>query len=354
MRLAPSSVIIGLFLSVSCVETIVMDPETENLPVVVNCTLQGGHVSALTTSGGCQHLDLFYAKGKKAGAFVPVEEAEVYLTDGSGNVIVQFAHSSGTRWESEPVILRPGHTYTLYVKISGRETVSGRTTIPYEFEANSVWGIALVRDTNDSLDGSIDFSVPASHPHHLWIYAHKDGPHAKEETDDDLYEYLVTDNAYADDFNIVGRRFSDLDFSGTPGAAFKDYWRRLRRMQSWKPDLPLHRGFLRIDLPANYSNGRTNEEKEEYGSSENQFILVCGPQECPLEDDWRHVSRRDHYDFYSYSDEYDQYLRDVYTRKGKIGHDLTVLYSTANVYSNVTNGMGVVGSYIFREVRFVR
>ena len=47
-----------------------------------------------------------------------------------------------------------------------------------------------------------------------------------------------------------------------------------------------------------------------------------------MEDDLMSPLRPDHYDVYSVCDDYDQYLRDVYTRRGKIGHDLTSLYST--------------------------
>ena len=46
-------------------------------------------------------------------------------------------------------------------------------------------------------------SRPPVSPHHLWIFAHKGGPHTEGETDEDLYEYLVTDIAYADEFNIT-------------------------------------------------------------------------------------------------------------------------------------------------------
>ena len=111
---------------------------------------------------------------------------------------------------------------------------------------------------------------------------------------------------------------------------------------------------MRIDLPANYVNPKTNAEKEEFGPYENQFIMICGPQECPMEDDFLGPSRVEHFDVYSVCDHYDQYLRDVYTRKGKIGHDLTSLYSTTNVYSNVTNGLGIVGSYMIRPNLILR
>lgn len=342
--------LLDLFLSVSCVETIVMDPETEELPVVVNCLLRGSPTSAMMTPGFPQHLDLFYAKGKTSGAYIPVEEAEVYLKGPDGDT--RFYHTGGMRWEAAPQpFLHPGRTYTLYVEIPGRETITAATTIPPDFSASGAWGVLGVRDPDSgSMGGGIDLSRPASDPHHLWIFAHQGGPHANGETDDDLYEYLVTDNAYADDFNITGQRFSDLDFSGKPGRKYAEHWRRMRRLQAWKPDLPLHRGFLRIDLPAGYKNPKTDAEKEAFGSNENLFIMVCGPQECPMEDDVMDSSRTDHFDVYSVCDDYDRYLRDVYTRAGKVGHDLTSLYSTANVYSNVTNGLGIVGSYMIRPV----
>lgn len=357
MKVSPAALLVCLFLSVSCVETIVMDPGTEDLPVVVNCLLRGSVPSALMTVGYPQHLDLYYAKGKTSGIYVPVEDAEVYLTNSSGEVISHFVHSSGMRWDTEEgaiPILSPGSTYTLCVEIPGRQKITASTTIPADFLLAGVWGMMCLYQPDNSLGGDPDHSRSPIRPHHLWIFAHKGGPHAEGETDEDLYEYLVTDIPYADDFNITGLKFSDLDFSGTPGRVYAQYWKRLRKRQSLKPELPLHQSFLRIDLPANYVNPKTEEEKEEFGSNENQFTMVCGPQECPMEDDLLAPSRVDHFDVYSVCDDYDQYLRDVYTRKGKIAHDLTGLYSTANIYSNVRNGQGIVGSYMIRTNSFIR
>lgn len=345
----------ALFLVVSCVETIVMDPGTEDLPVVVNCLLRGSTPSAMWTTGYPQHVDLFYAKGKTGGGYVPVENADVYLASVGGEIVARFVHSSGTRWDVNPIpILLPGTTYTLCVEIPGRDKITASTTIPADFNLAAIWGMMYLYEPDNSMGGSPDFSRSPVSPHHLWIFAHKGGPHVEGETDEDLYEYLVTDNSYADDFNVSGLKFSDLDFSGTPGQVYAEYWKQHRRRQTWKPDLPLHLGFVRIDLPANYVNPKTEWEKEEFGSNENQFIMVCGPQECPMEDDLLSPPRVDHFDVYSVCDDYDQYLRDVYTRKGKIGHDLTALYSTANVYSNVRNGQGIVGSYMIKTNPIIR
>lgn len=355
MRIPATSLLLCLFLSVSCVETIVMDPGTEDYPVVVNCLLRGSTTSALWTAGYPQHLDLFYAKGKASGEYVPVEDAEVYLTNSIGEVVSRFSHTAGTRWDTDtPPILYSGVTYSLCVDIPGRERITARTTIPADFSLASIWGMMYLYEPNYSMGDIPDLSRSPVAPHHLWIFAHRGGPHVEGETDEDLYEFLVTDIPYADDFNTTSLKFSDLDFSGKPGQVYSEYWRRHRKWQAWKPDLPLHQGFLRIDLPANYVNPRTDEEKEEYGANENQFIMVCGPQECPKEDDFTSPPHADHYDVYSVCDNYDQYLRDVYTRKGKIGHDLTVLYTTNNVYSNVTNGVGIVGSYMIRTSSIIQ
>lgn len=332
-----------------------MDPKTEDLPVVVNCLLRGSTTSAFSSKGYPQHLDLFYASRKNLGEFAPVEEAEVYLTDSGGEMVSRFIHSSGTRWDTESItFLYPGRTYTLCVVIPGLKKITARTTIPADFSLAGVWGMMYLYEQDNSIGGDSDISRSPISPHHLWIFAHKGGPHKEGETDEDLYEYLVTDITYADDFNITGQKFSDLDFSGNPGQVYAEYWRRHRKWQAWKPDLALHQGFVRIDLPANYVNPKTIEEKEEFGPNENQFIMVCGPQECPMEDDFLSPLRVDHFDVYSVCGDYDRYLRDVYTRKGKIGHNLTSLYSTANVYSNVTNGLGIVGSYMIRTNAIIR
>lgn len=326
-----------------------MDPGTEDYPVVVNCLLRGSIRDGLGAKAFPQHLDLYYARGKNSDSFAPVEDAEVYLEDKRGKVLTRFIHTFDTLWETDtPPFLYSGSTYTLCVEIPGREKITASTTIPSDFRVGRIWGNVFLYEPDESFGGMHDNSHSPIYPHHLWIFAHKGGPHAEGETDQDLYEYLLTDNAYADDFNITGRKFSDLDLSGTPGMKYASYWNNIRRWQELKPDLPLHQGFLRIDLPANYINPKTDAEKEEFGPNENQFVLVCGPQECPTENDFMSPSRPDHFDVYSVCNDYDQYLRDVYTRKGRMGHDLTILYSTTNVYSNVTNGLGIVGSYTIR------
>ena len=191
MRLARLTAIISLLVTVSCVETIEMDPGTEDLPVVVNCFLRGSTSSALWTAGYPQHLDLFYAKGKASGEYVPVGEAEVYLTNSVGEVLTRFIHTSGTRWDTDtPPILYSGATYTLCVEIPGREKITARTTIPADFGLGGVWGMMYLYEPDNNMGGTPDLSRSPVSPHRLWIFAHRGGPHAEAEADDDLYEYL--------------------------------------------------------------------------------------------------------------------------------------------------------------------
>ena len=59
-----------------CVETIVMDPGEENLPVMVNCVLEAGF--------GKQTLYLQYVKGKSRSEYIPIENATVRMEASEG------------------------------------------------------------------------------------------------------------------------------------------------------------------------------------------------------------------------------------------------------------------------------
>ena len=56
-----------MMVSAGCVETIVMDPGEEDLPVMVNCVLEAGF--------GKQTLYLQYVKGKSRSEYIPIENA---------------------------------------------------------------------------------------------------------------------------------------------------------------------------------------------------------------------------------------------------------------------------------------
>ena len=324
-----------------CVESIVMDPGEDDLPVMVNCVLEAGR--------GKQTLYLRYVKGKSMSEYIPVENATVRMEASEGLIReIEFKYVGDSKYEAGPevhisqnfpVTLQIGQkvTYTLSVEIPGRETIRAKTTVPAnaspsyysDYFENAVdfyftCGMPIDRESQDKADEPAIYTSP------VWIFASK-WKHAANESAKNRYPYLVTDHPFADDFNSTGLEFSDLVIEGDPdpddiSAPFKNTWPAFKGMRQRMPDLPLHDGFIRIDHLDN-----------------KPFHLLAGPL--------RYMeSYQDHFDFFFVSEEYDKYLRSVYILNTQLDNNFTSVFSTDNAYSNIEGGVGIFGA-VFRDSR---
>ena len=317
-----SLISLSLACAVSCVEPIVMDPD-ENLPVVVNCVLK----DIKNNNSRDLSLELFYAKGKSKSEYIPVKNAKVYLTYGENNgydTIAVFHHEKGLRWSASLGMLGLGDNPHLWVEIPGRETIKAVAYRPTEFNEKTTI------PKFDNL-GYAQFCTRKSDKHYFWIWGHHDDG-CKEP-----YEFLFTDHLYADSFNVDGRSFFDL--RGTPTYEF--YSKDLLNEYLEFANLPLHSNFIRIAHPSDYEN-RYSLYKVEGGNESiysDYFSIMAGPlTQADIQD-----SSEGHIHIYSVSEEYDRYLREVYSRFGTIQHDLTAIYSSDNFYTNIEGGLGIFG-----------
>ena len=280
-----------------------------------------------------QTLTLYYAKGKGEEDYIPITEASAYIILGRDTIGV-FEHVEGPTWTSSPEI-KNLVTYKLLVRIPGKEDITARTTVPGKFTCHNECGYFGVLEPFESFQ-------PVRTGHHLWIVARKN-KHRPDEGNDENYPYILTDNVYADNFNLSGLKFSDVSFEYAEDYDY--FWDLTRERVKLYPDIPLHKGFVRIDLPPYYVDAKTEEEKEEadYPFYEG-FLLLCVPFEQGLD---LGNNKRSHFDFYSLSDEYDTFLRNVYVKEGELEYDMTSVYSMSNVYTNIEGGLGIFGA-IFR------
>ena len=396
-----------------CVETIVMDPHEEDLPVVVNCILTNSRMmdkiseyvdthdyeaewGTATYEGWTQYMTIKYVKGKSAPDFIPVTDARVYITYPLTYPPIQnlfdtlfFTHTGNGQWESvRPKFIKAGEEYSLSIEIPGRETIRAKTTgmessIPIymtflEREAKATgyhWEYTptdtiLVHHEDPKVMEELEEEI-MRRPYFFWWNAesalnnydayekHKEDVvwiFAEEWTTDgwkDL-DYLVTDYPYIDDFNVVGKQFSELTMLGRPDAA--DEWdARLGELfetsKRLHGGLSLHQSFLRIDrmepyqpffmgagpiwylnLDANDHYGKYKEDKHGknmwHGSS---FIL---------------------YNIHCVNSDLDSYLRSVYVHNYNLSHSLLELYSTApDIYSNIEGGMGIFACEQYRYLQ---
>lgn len=319
-----------MIVSASCVETIIMDPHEMNLPVVVNCILDAGR-------GGVQTLYLQYAKGKSLDGYIPIIDAKVYMKSSNLNRIIEFFHIEGNEYRtSDPFLyLRQGETYSLFVEIPNGDTITAETTVPLaffpQFQSYSKDRDSVTYNAPyDDLFYQVGYNNEVySGP--VWIVANK-WKHVDDESEVNRYPYLITDNPYADYFNITNMKFSDLVIEGAPEkdeTHLRFSWPTLYKMRQSMPNLPIFDGFIRIDHLDN-----------------NPFHLIAGPLKYK-------ESYQDHFDLFFVSEEYDKYLRGVYIRARNLNHDLTSSYSTENTYSNIKGGVGIFGSVVCESIPLI-
>ena len=114
-------IVLVLLLATSCVQPAEITPSAER-EVFVKCILMNDTVQTVT---------LLYSGAIDANRFEPVEEAEVYI-DSPDHVKIRFVPKGDGVWENgfQP---QAGDTYTLNVKIPGRETITATTRFPDKF-----------------------------------------------------------------------------------------------------------------------------------------------------------------------------------------------------------------------------
>lgn len=212
----------------------------------------------------------------------------------------------------------------------------------------------------------------------IWVYPHMDVTHSGtgmlhymlEETytfkgtDQPYTSYAVTDHPGADNFNIVPGRLSDLDIckmskrdssmlSFSSGAFLYPYDLFFQFCSFMCPDLALHDHFIRIDHPANFTNGLAKSElKNSYQFSQHSFLIAA---------DYADSYPLYNYSFYHYtpsltdgfvnevrflSDEYDAYLRDVVAKGLSSDNFVLSEYEHRNIYSNINGGFGIFGAQL--------
>ena len=312
-----------------CVETIVMDPGEKDLPVFVNCLLNPNDTT--------HTLYLSYVKGHSVEDYLPITDAEVYVECSNiGKSRIDFHHVEGIRWESTGRnFVQTYGFYSLFVVIPGRDIIRASTTIPKKYAVN----FERVFDSTDSstyyfdidnVQEGINQNIRTSP---VWIVARKEA-HSKNESLHSNYPFVVTSHPRADDFNVNGKKFSDLPMEGEfDGWCMQGTWPAFKYMRNTMPNLALHDDFVRIEY-----------------LDTTRFHLLAGPLLYPPYE----TPHQDHFDIYYVSEEYDRYLRSVYVHNKSLDSSLSYVYSTSDeIYSNIIGGVGIFGSMVGVNVQFM-
>ena len=335
-----------------CVETIVMDPHEEALPVVVNCVLKDDmHNTFFTDGSAVQSVSVLYAKGKSTEDYIPVDNAVVYAkveSDPSHETeeTITFSYTDDGLYTTEgPVRIKPKTKYTLYVEVPGRETVWAETVSLPEVTLDDYFYEMVISESED---------LQLFYPIYLYQTVNADGDcalwiDAQEYTTKGLraLEFLVTDHPDVDNFNITGKSSAELSVLGNQMDRSDMEIRESQEMlKSYLSNSPLYEKHLHIRNiessdpfsvyagPVWYLNLESQNNYGKYDSPD-----VFHPEiEVPWPYNFFFV-----YNFHIVNRDLDIYMRDNFVHDYEVESYMTTLYSTENIYSNIRGGTGIFG-----------
>ena len=340
-----SFLILVALLLFGCVEPIVLDPGEKDLPVMVYCVLKNNIILGRAEKT-VQTLNLMYVKGKSQADYIPVVEATVYLEGDEKKI--PFAYKGGDLWETEAMFIKSGVEYVLKIEIPGRGLISAKTqTIQgSSFDVRRL-PLGEKREPFYQVFAEFQFWEDAPENEAIWVTAgEQTGP--SEEDTEQLID-LTTNYTHADGFNIMGKRYSELSFRGTAGSDMGKMYESIFNFAKKEiADYPLYDKFVRI---GNFK-------------SEESFFIVPGPlfeprnqvpvsyfyNGSPEAMPWRYSFLN----VYCVPEEYDKYLREVYTKSKSLEHDLTSAYDTSNLHSNIEGGVGIFTNCDVYKVPFLQ
>lgn len=327
----------------SCVEPIDLDSH-EGRSVVVNCIL---------TESDVQTMELYYTSDLSGEESEPIEDATVLLTC-DYEPVAEFTRGEDGLWRAD---YRPEYnkSYRLDVTV-GDHHFTGFTIFPEDIKVDT-YGRLRWKDKKRRIDYLLYsyelrvydvFNPPYKgreclSQSHLWVFPRDLG------RGEGYQRYIATSHLCADDFNVTPLSVRDLPCFSPDSIASMPGW--LKRQLAWCPemlgDLRMHDRFVRIDIPRNYRNGKTQEELTNTPVyTDVSFALVRAFPPDPH--DYRTPYDGNLYDVYILSNEADKYFSDVYRRH--LNKDNFVFeYDTENIYTNIEGGLGVFGAMVRRN-----
>ena len=127
-----SLLITALILLSSCVQPLEIEPQWEEPPVIVHCVLRRVGLDIYKDAQyTTQTVELYYAGAPGQSEPPEVQEAEVTIYCKDNGESYSFTNEGNGVWSSE---FTPDYdcTYSLEIKIPGRETITAETRVPEE------------------------------------------------------------------------------------------------------------------------------------------------------------------------------------------------------------------------------
>ncbi|NLX40643.1 MAG: DUF4249 family protein [Bacteroidales bacterium] len=294
-------------LCASCVETIY--PESvEKTPVVVNCVLD---------TSDTQSLYLAYSsKVSEVEDFKIIDNADAVLREIKGNdtvTVATFSFESDGMWRTN---FRPvgGKEYQLLIEIPGQKRVTATTRMPQK--VHIIYGMGAGY-------GPVEEQEYLAYAYQVFI-THNTLYLSMSGKDDEgnviIANNIATDHTFADLFNITGDYYA-------PDTSQVHVW------YTTVVNRPFHKRFIRIPDTDKY------------------LTAPYDPTDETITTKWFTVFAQDKnidkLSIMQVSDELDAYYKDVITfqNKHEVTDNLLIVYDRTNVYSNLTNAIGIFGAY---------
>lgn len=326
-----------LCLMTSCVEKIALDTE-EELPIAVYCILQEKDV---------QTLDLFYAKGKSQDEYIPIDKAKVVLYCDDKKV-AEFKKAAGLTWAAD---YKPecSNRYSLEITLPDKKKpITAKTRMPADVEMDCLAKRRWYNDYNYIFYSyeircfnrnplAFDVSGTAyTGEHYMWIFS-KNGTE------------VATTHPYADRFNVSQNRIDNFKCFSKDN---KSKWVSDEKdIFGWIPsycrNIPVFNQFVRIAAPEEFTNGLTDNETTRLPYySPISFIMITDYDHREDEGPLKYLGN--HYDIFFLSKEYDEYMKELYTKAVLNKDNFLSVFDTKNLYTNFTGAVGVFGAMIKR------
>ncbi len=358
----------------SCTKEIVMDVDEE--PIVI--------IECLLTEEPEQFLRLTMAGGASLDAAPLIGEATAVLIDmGSKQEVGHFKMREDGIWAMQYAAV-PNHSYRLEVRVPGHDLIWAEQEMPercpihteYALDDSYNPSVVFTGDILDNSDVKPDkdaFYSPSNEeigrvtlifldscPHSLWLSAFNYNPETGRR---EIAEYICTDSEYADNFNVCGiyepptstavemityindDPFSSNIYKRVPGRTY------LTELYANLRGFPLHKRYLMLDA------GSASQEE-----LRNNPVIVSGSFTGDYYGnykDYRHLSPDtgttvDEIDedlgilvASIMSGDYDKYLRDaIYAQTVSDSGNLSSIYLTENIHSNINGGLGIFGAKV--------
>ena len=301
------ALLLAFLLCSSCVETIY--PESvEEAPIVVNCVLDTSDTQSLFLA--------FSSTASEVEDFKIIDNADAVLREITADdtlTLATFSFDSDGMWRTK---FRPvgGKEYQLLIEIPGQKSITATTQMPQKVHIICGMGAGY---SPIAIQEYLAYAYQVYITHNT-LYLYMSGK--DDEGNVKIANNIATDHTFADLFNITGDYYA-------PDTSQVRVW------YTTVVNRPFHKRFIRIPDTDKYLT-TPYDPTDEYITT--KWFTVFAQDE-----------NIDKLIIMQVSDELDAYYKDILTfqNKHEVTDNLLVVYDRTNVYSNLTNAIGIFGAY---------